>query len=35
MAEFWVGFAYVATYGVVIAYAVFLGIRRRRLDGTD
>ncbi len=32
MADFWVWFAYVATYGVIIGYAVSLRIRGRRFE---
>lgn len=35
MAEFWVAFAYVATYGFVVGYAVYLRRRARRLDRSE
>ncbi len=35
MAEFWVAFAFIATYGVIIGYALSLRIRRRRLGEVD
>lgn len=32
MAEFWVAFAYVATYGVIVGYAISLRVRGRRIE---
>jgi hypothetical protein len=32
MADIWVWFAYVATYGTIIGYAISLRVRRRRLE---
>jgi heme exporter protein D len=35
MADFWVWFAYAATYGFIIGYALYLRMRRRRLDEVE